>query len=76
MLFRRWREIIPGMNMPGSEDLPNHGTTTDYDVVIIGGALSGAATANLLLRQNPGIRLLIVEKSHRLTRWTKACQRR
>lgn len=39
-----------------------------YDVVVIGGALSGAATATLLLRQNPGIRVLIVEKSERLTR--------
>jgi choline dehydrogenase-like flavoprotein len=39
-----------------------------YDVVIIGGALSGAATATLLLRQNPGIRVLIVEKSAKLTR--------
>ena len=34
-----------------------------YDVVVIGGALSGAATATLLLRKNPGLRLLIVEKS-------------
>ncbi|HSI15011.1 MAG TPA: NAD(P)/FAD-dependent oxidoreductase [Chthoniobacter sp.] len=41
---------------------------TSYDVVVIGGALSGAATATLLLRQNPGLRLLIVEKSARLTR--------
>src|SRR6266446_4630547 len=39
-----------------------------YDVVVIGGALSGAATATLLLRQNPGLHLLIVEKSARLTR--------
>src|SRR5438067_10903069 len=39
-----------------------------YDVVIIGGALSGAATATLLLRQNPGIRILIVEKSAKLSR--------
>jgi 2-polyprenyl-6-methoxyphenol hydroxylase-like FAD-dependent oxidoreductase len=39
-----------------------------YDVVVIGGALSGAATATLLLRQNPGIRVLIVEKSAKLTR--------
>jgi len=39
-----------------------------YDVVVIGGALSGAATATLLLRQNPGLRLLIVEKSAQLTR--------
>jgi flavin-dependent dehydrogenase len=39
-----------------------------YDVVIIGGALSGAATATLLLRQNPGIRVLIVEKSAQFSR--------
>jgi len=39
-----------------------------YDVVIIGGALSGAATATLLLRHNPGIRVLIVEKSATLAR--------
>jgi len=39
-----------------------------YDVVIIGGALSGGATATLLLRQNPGIRILIVEKSAQLSR--------
>jgi flavin-dependent dehydrogenase len=37
-------------------------------VVIIGGALSGAATAMLLLRHNPGIRLLIVEKNAKLSR--------
>jgi flavin-dependent dehydrogenase len=39
-----------------------------YDVVIMGGALSGAATATLLLRQNPGIRILILEKSKKLSR--------
>jgi len=37
--------------------------TPDYDVIVIGGALSGSATATLLLRKNPGIRILIVEKS-------------
>lgn len=42
--------------------------TVAYDVVVIGGALSGAATAILLLRRNPGIRVLIVEKSEKLTR--------
>jgi flavin-dependent dehydrogenase len=41
---------------------------SSYDVVIIGGAFSGAATATLLLQQNPGIRILIVEKSAKLTR--------
>jgi flavin-dependent dehydrogenase len=39
-----------------------------YDVVIMGGALSGSATATLLLRQNPGIRILILEKSEKLSR--------
>ena len=39
-----------------------------YDVAVIGGALSGSATAILLLRKNPGIRVLIVEKSEKLTR--------
>src|SRR6202795_3784265 len=39
-----------------------------YDVVIIGGSLSGAATAILLLRDNPGLNLLVVEKSTHFTR--------
>src|SRR6266404_2177187 len=39
-----------------------------YDVVVIGGALSGGATATLLLQQNPGIRVLILEKSAKLSR--------
>ena len=39
-----------------------------YDVVILGGALSGAATATLLLQRNPGIRVLIIERSEKLTR--------
>ena len=49
-----------------------NGTTSHdaatYDVIVIGGALAGAATATLLLRQNPGLRLLIVDKSPTLTR--------
>ncbi len=40
----------------------------NYDVIVIGGALSGGATATLLLRKNPGIRILIIEKSARLGR--------
>lgn len=36
---------------------------TSYDVIIIGGALSGAATATLLLRDRPDLRVLVVEKS-------------
>src|SRR4030095_16929301 len=48
---------------------PAQSTDTDfYDVVIMGGALSGGATATLLLRQNPGIRVLILEKSTKLSR--------
>ena len=35
----------------------------DYDVVIIGGAFSGAATALLLKRKHPAARVLIVEKA-------------
>lgn len=34
----------------------------DYDVAIIGGALSGAATAIILLQENPALRVLIVER--------------
>src|SRR6267143_1775553 len=35
----------------------------DYDVVIIGGAFSGAATAQLIKRKCPQARVLIVEKN-------------
>ena len=42
--------------------------STTYDVIVMGGALSGAATATLLLRHNPGIRVLILEKNERLGR--------
>jgi len=34
-----------------------------YDVIIIGGALAGASSAILLLREQPKLRVLIVEKS-------------
>src|SRR5437868_9759443 len=38
-------------------------SSMDYDVVIIGGAFSGAATAVVLKRRNPNARVLIVEKN-------------
>ena len=42
---------------------PPPSTARSYDVVIIGGALAGAATAMQLLRRQPGLSVLIVEKS-------------
>lgn len=36
---------------------------TDYDVIVIGGALTGAAAAFLLKRRDPGLRILVVEKT-------------
>ena len=35
----------------------------DYDVVIIGGAFSGAATALMLKRKRPEARVMIIEKT-------------
>src|SRR2546421_2135024 len=35
----------------------------DYDVVIIGGAFSGAATAMMIKRKHPAARVLIIEKN-------------
>ena len=43
-------------------------TESIYDVVIVGGALSGASTAILLLRERPQLRILIIEKSAAFTR--------
>jgi 2-polyprenyl-6-methoxyphenol hydroxylase-like FAD-dependent oxidoreductase len=34
-----------------------------FDVIVIGGALSGASTAFLLKRRNPALRILVVEKN-------------
>src|SRR5215203_362580 len=41
---------------------------TDWDVVVLGGALAGSATACLLRRKNPRLRVLILERSERLKR--------
>ncbi len=40
----------------------------DFDVVIIGGSLSGAATATLLRREFPEMRVLVVERSTKFGR--------
>ncbi len=39
-------------------------SAAQYDVVVVGGALSGAATALLLLREQPELKVLIIEKSN------------
>jgi flavin-dependent dehydrogenase len=44
------------------------GTTEAYDLVVVGGALSGAATALLAKRRNPELRILIVERSEQFSR--------
>ncbi|MEO6181802.1 MAG: NAD(P)/FAD-dependent oxidoreductase [Verrucomicrobiota bacterium] len=49
-----------------SNDLPNQ--PNHFDVVVIGGALSGAASAILLLQELPSLRILIIEKSTAFTR--------
>jgi flavin-dependent dehydrogenase len=45
--------------------LPN---ARQFDVAIIGGALSGAATAILLLNENPALKIIILEKSTAFSR--------
>ena len=39
-----------------------------YDVVVMGGAFSGAATALLLKRESPSARILIIEKTREFDR--------
>lgn len=42
--------------------MDNPSTVTKWDVIVIGGALSGAATACLLLKRNSRLRVLILER--------------
>jgi len=42
--------------------------TTAWDIAIVGGALSGAASALVLLRAKPDLRVLIIEKSPAFSR--------
>lgn len=44
------------------------GKTGDYDLIVMGGALSGSATALLAKRKNPDLRILVVERSDRFSR--------
>src|SRR5689334_23993388 len=46
----------------------NSPDTMNYDVVIIGGSLSGAASATLLLRELPGLKVLIIERAEKFGR--------
>lgn len=39
------------------------GASASYDVVIVGGAVAGSSTAIVLKRGNPGLRILVVEKT-------------
>ncbi len=41
---------------------------SEYDVIIVGAALSGAGAAILLLQQKPDLRVLLIEKSAAFTR--------
>src|SRR5690349_14431902 len=41
---------------------PSTASPDRYDVVIVGGAIAGAATAVLLKRDMPSLRVLVVEK--------------
>ena len=45
------------------KDLENLPPNSDYDVAVIGGALSGAATALLLKREDPSLRIVVLEKN-------------
>ncbi len=49
----------PSAESPASAARPE---SAPWDVIIVGGALSGASTACLLLRRNPRLRVLIVER--------------
>src|SRR5258708_1523049 len=41
---------------------------SNFDVAIVGGAFSGAATGLLLKRRDPALRVLIIEKSEKFDR--------
>jgi flavin-dependent dehydrogenase len=54
--------------IPMETSLQNPSVPDECDVLVIGGALSGAATALLLKRKHPEMRVVLVEKSDALSR--------
>src|SRR5258708_4982045 len=52
-----WRSPAGGADSPRMQ----------YDIVIIGGSLSGSAAATLLLRERPDLRVLVVERAPRFS---------
>ncbi|HTJ77811.1 MAG TPA: NAD(P)/FAD-dependent oxidoreductase [Rariglobus sp.] len=48
--------------------MKDQASSEPWDVIIIGGALSGASTACLLLRRDPRLRVLILERSEQFKR--------
>lgn len=47
---------------------PSPSNSSSWDVIVLGGALAGAATATLILRRNPRLRVLILERSEQFKR--------
>ncbi len=58
-------EIISVGASRGPAQIRSH---MNYDVVIIGGSLSGAASATLLLRECPDLRVAVIERAPHFTR--------
>jgi flavin-dependent dehydrogenase len=56
------------MNQPSATPASTEPIADEYDVVVLGGALSGSSATTLLMRNNPGIRVLVIERTERLTR--------
>jgi len=48
--------------------MSDDGQSEPWDAIILGGSLAGASTAVLLLRRNPALRVLIIEKAERFGR--------
>ena len=55
--------VSPSLRLRCAESILFAAMKFDYDVVIIGGAFSGAATALMLKRKYPDARVLLVEKA-------------